>query len=146
MGNINQTCMAKLSAGLIGVFLYLSLFGGPSSQVIGSFVAGGPSEKGECVLEVKEHPSKCRQNCQDIIHTGTKSFQLFFKLGHRMSLAIPNQVAILEGEGGGHGDEVYPLGQVFTRDTLLTMHELDRRKTCQWLRNLLHHEGVAVSI
>ena len=63
-----------------------------------------------------------------------------------MSLAIPNQVAILEGEGGGHGDEVATLGHVFTRDTLLTMHELDRKKTCQWLRNLLHHEGVAVSI
>ena len=57
-----------------------------------------------------------------------------------------NQVAILESEGGVRGDEVYPLGEVFTSDTLLVMHELDRRKTCQWLRNLLHQEGVAVSI
>ena len=64
-----------------------------------------------------------------------------------MSLAISNQVAILdEGEGGGGGDEVATLGLVLTRDTLLTMHELDRKKTCQFLRNLLHDEGVAVSI
>ena len=57
-----------------------------------------------------------------------------------------NQVAILESEGGVRGDEVVPLGEVLTSDTLLVMHELDRRKTCQWLRNLLHQEGVAVSI
>ena len=57
-----------------------------------------------------------------------------------------NQVAILESEGGVRGDEVVPIGEVLTSDTLLVMHELDRRKTCQWLRNLLHQEGVAVSI
>ena len=55
-----------------------------------------------------------------------------------------NQVAI--SEGGVGGDEVYPLGEVLTSDTLLVMHELDRRKTCQWIRNLLHEEGVPVSI
>ena len=33
-----------------------------------------------------------------------------------------NQVAILESEGGVRGDEVYPLGEVFTSDTLLVMH------------------------
>ena len=55
-----------------------------------------------------------------------------------------NQVAI--SEGGVGGDEVYPLGEVLTSDTLLVMHELDRRKTCQWIRNLLHQEGVPVSI
>ena len=57
-----------------------------------------------------------------------------------------NQVAILESEGGVRGDEVYPLGEVLTSDTLLVMQGLDRRKTCQWLRNLLHQEGVPVSI
>ena len=57
-----------------------------------------------------------------------------------------NQVAILESEGGVRGDEVYPLGEVLTSDTLLVMHELDRRKTCQWIRNLLHQEGRPVSI
>ena len=63
-----------------------------------------------------------------------------------MSGVNMNQVAIFEDEGGDRGGKVYVLGEVFAHDTLLYMHELDRGKTCQWLRNLLHQEGKIVSI
>ena len=63
-----------------------------------------------------------------------------------MSGVNMNQVAIFEDGGGDRGGKVYVLGEVFAHDTLLHMHALDRGKTCQWLRNLLHQEGKIVSI
>ena len=54
-----------------------------------------------------------------------------------------NRVAIFEDGGGDHGGF---LGEVYAPDTLLQLHALDRGKTCQWLRNLLHQEGKIVSI
>ena len=58
MGNINQTCMAKLSAGLIGVFLYLSLFGGAKLSGNRQFCRRWPLRKGRVRLGSERTPLK----------------------------------------------------------------------------------------
>ena len=76
------------------------------------------------------------------VDKSTKLFQLFSELDSSMS----NQVALLGSEGGSGENEVFPLVEVLTSSNLSFIYDLDRKKTCQWFRNLLHREGVAVSV